>query len=98
MKRQIEYKGLQPTEHLEAQIDKEIEKLEKKFDWVNNMIIHLVRRKELETGCEVEIIARGKIAPEIFVKEQNGKFEVAIAKAFDVLDRQLRRRKEKVMG
>lgn len=97
MKTEIEYKGIKSGLRLEQQINAEIKKIEEKFDWVEHIIIHLKKENELKTGCVCELIVRGKISNELFVKEANGKFEVAIAKAFDVLTRQLRKKKEKML-
>lgn len=97
MKTEIEYKGIKFSANLENQIGVEIKKIEEKYDWADHAIIHLIKENELNTGCVCEVIIRGKINPEIFVKEANGKFEVAIAKAFDVMSRQLKKRKEKML-
>lgn len=95
MRTEIEFKGLQSSIKLEQQVNEGVEKLTQKFDWVNRVIVFLVKDNG-DKGCICEIEVRSSISANIFVKEANGKFEVAIAKALNVLDRQLRKSKEKV--
>lgn len=95
MKTEIEYQGLKTSVKLEQQINEAIKKTTQKFDWVNHVIIHLVKDNG-EKSCVCEIEVRSSATPNLFIKEANGKFEVAIAKAFDVLDRQLRKTKDKI--
>jgi len=95
MKTEIEYKGLKTSIKLEQQINEAVGKITQKFNLVNHAIIYLIKDNG-EKSCVCEIEVRSGAAPNIFVKEANGKFEVAIAKAFEVLDRQLRKTKDKI--
>ena len=97
MKTEIEFKGLKSSVTLSQQVNREIDKIAKKFDWVEHTIIYLVKDNGIDSSCVCELEVRSGTTPNIFIKESNGKFEVAIAKAFDVLERQLRKAKNKVV-
>ena len=95
MKTEFEYKGMQKSILLEQQANEEISKIIQKYEWVNHAIVHFTKDKG-EKGCVCAIEVRSGAAPDVFVKDGNGKFEVSIAKAFDVLDRQLSKAKGKL--
>lgn len=95
MKTEIEFVDTIRDENLERQITEELNKIEDRYPWVIHAIVYLKKGKEPhhEGVCELELRMPGN---PIFVKEDGEKFKFAITKTFDVMHRQLEKRKKKM--
>lgn len=93
MKIVIEFVDTVRDTELEAQINNEMDKLKNRYTWLTHATIYLKLDKGIDRDHVVEIETRMPGNP-IFVKEKARKFRFAITKAFEVMSRQLEKRKE----
>ncbi|MEP2772469.1 MAG: HPF/RaiA family ribosome-associated protein [Fulvivirga sp.] len=92
MKTEIEFVDIARNNELEGQINKEISKLNTRYIWLTHAIVYLKLDKGIDKDHVVELEFRMPGNP-IFVKEKASKFSFAITKAFNVMHRQLEKRK-----
>lgn len=91
------YHNAKSSEHLEDKIQKKLNKLIAKYDFIVQAHVFLSSEKDQahESGkiCKVQLSVPG---PLLFAVEKANNFEMAVNKVFDDLDSQLRRKKEKM--
>jgi len=95
MQVEIEFVDTIANHELERQIKAELDKIEERYTWVNHAIIYLKKGPEPHETCICEIELRMPGNP-LFVKDKGEKYRFAITKAFDVMHRQLEKRKKKM--
>lgn len=96
MKHNIEFVNFSRSENLENIIVEKLEALSQKYDWLIRAEVFLKDVNKAKLGgqsCEVRLSLPG---PQIFASAEEEKYEVAISKTFEALEKQLRQRKEKM--
>ena len=93
MKINIQYVNMPSSDSLSQIIDKKLEKLHHKFNWILKAEVFI----KLENGssgenkiCEIELSAPG---PRLFATGKKNDFEKAVAATIKELEHQLKRRK-----
>ena len=93
----FEYDNVKASDRLEIMIGKKLEKLEDKYDFIirADVFFKSENTSEQDTGkiCAVRLSIPG---PRLFAESSSAGYEASIAEAIDDLERQLRRRKEKM--
>ncbi len=95
MQVEIEFVEMDRSETLETRIKQELNKLEARYSWLTHAIVYLKSGDRAKRTCIVELEMRMPGNP-IFVREENEKFSLAINKVFDVMRRQLEKKKDKM--
>ncbi len=92
-----EYDEVKASERLEELARKKLEKLEDKYDFIVRADVFFKKENTTEpnTGsiCNIRLSLPG---PRLFAEASHGGYEASIAEAIEDLDRQLRKRKEKM--
>lgn len=94
MQTEIEFVDVNRNEAIETQIKEGLDKIEQRYPWVTHAIAYLKPGQAAHSTAIFELELRMAGAP-IFVKEENDKFQFAIHRAFDIITRQLEKRKDK---
>lgn len=93
----FEYDKAKASERLEQFTSKKLEKLLDKYDFIvrADVFISKENTSDPNTGkvCKIRLSVPG---PLLFAEASHGEFEKSIAEAADDLERQLRKRKEKM--
>ncbi|MEX0290639.1 MAG: ribosome-associated translation inhibitor RaiA [Flavobacteriaceae bacterium] len=93
----FEYDHVKASDRLEIMVGKKLEKLEDKYDFIirADVFFKTENTTEQETGkiCNIRLSLPG---PRLFAEASHGSYEAAIAESISDLERQLRRRKEKM--
>lgn len=93
---QIEFVQLKRSESLEEFINSGLEKVNKKFNDITNIIVKIKKgngNEEQAFICEMEVRLPGE---PIFAESKEHKFEAAIAETIRDIERQLSKRKGKL--
>ena len=95
----FEYDNVKASDRLEIQAAKRLQKLTDKYDFVvrADVFFSSENTSDPETGkiCKMRLSIPG---PRLFAEASKREFEISIAEVADELERQLRRRKEKMKG
>ncbi len=95
----FEYDDVKASERLEALVIKKVDKLMGKYNFVvrADVSFKTENTSSPETGmiCAIRLSAPG---PHLFAEASHGNFEASIAEVSDELERQLRKRKEKIQS
>lgn len=93
----FEYDHVKASERLEIMVGKKLEKLEDKYDFIirADVFFKTENTSEQDTGkiCGIRLSMPG---PRLFAESSSAGYEAAIAECVEDLERQLRRRKEKM--
>lgn len=93
----FEYDDVKASERLEIMVGKKLEKLEDKYDFIirSDVFFKTENTSEQDTGkiCSIRLSMPG---PRLFAETSGASYEAAIAESIEDLERQLRRRKEKM--
>ncbi|SFR47264.1 putative sigma-54 modulation protein [Robiginitalea myxolifaciens] len=93
----FEYDHVKASDRLEILAAKRLQKLTDKYDFVVRSDVFFSHEKtsDPETGkiCKIRLSLPG---PRLFAESSKKEYEMAIAEAADELERQLRKRKEKM--
>ncbi|AKA36389.1 ribosome hibernation-promoting factor, HPF/YfiA family [Flagellimonas lutaonensis] len=93
----FEYDNVAASERLEEMVAKKINKLLDKYDFIVRADVFFVKENtsDPEKGkiCKIRLSVPG---PRLFAEASHKNFEASIAETIDELDRQLRKRKEKM--
>tara|TARA_Y100001933_G_C18960907_1_gene548114 strand:- start:1338 stop:1640 length:303 start_codon:yes stop_codon:yes gene_type:complete len=93
----FEYDNVAASERLEEMVAKKINKLLDKYDFIVRADVFFVKENtsDPEKGkiCKIRLSVPG---PRLFAEATHKNFEASIAETIDELDRQLRKRKEKM--
>ena len=88
----IQYVQMPTSESMNKIVEKKLNKLAKKYDWLIRAQVHF--KKENGVGdvkiCEIELSAPG---PRIFARSSSNDFEKSLAETIKELDGQLRKKK-----
>lgn len=94
-----EYDDVMQSDRLEALAADHLNKLADKFDMVHRADVFFKKENTSsdESGhiCNIRLSLPG---PRLFAESSNGSFESSIQETVDELERQLRKRKEKMRG
>lgn len=92
-----EYKEVKASERLEILAGERLEKMAQKYDFIirAHVLIKKENTSDPDTGmiCQIRLSVPG---PQLFAEASLGGFEAAIAEACEDLERQLRKRKDKL--
>ncbi len=94
MQTEIEFVDMNRSEALETQVKEGLDKIEARYPWVTHAIAYLKPGQAAHTTAIFELELRMS-GPPLFVKEEKDKFQFAIHRGFDVITRQLEKRKDK---
>ena len=93
----FQYDQVKASERLEIMAAKKIEKLTTKYDFIVRSDVFFKKENTTDPNsgmiCKIRLSIPG---PRLFAEASNGNFETSIAEAADDLERQLRKRKEKM--
>lgn len=93
----FEYDEVKASDRLEELARKKLERLEDKYDFIvrADVFFKTENTTEPDTGkiCNMRLSLPG---PRLFAEATHGSYEASIAEAVDDLERQLRKRKEKM--
>lgn len=93
----FEYDNVKASERLEIMVGKKLEKLEDKYDFIirADVFFKTENTSEQETGkiCNIRLSIPG---PRLFAEGSHASYEASIADSIGDLERQLRKRKEKM--
>ena len=93
----FEYDHVKASDRLEIMVGKKLEKLEDKYDFIIRADVFFKKENttEQDTGkiCNIRLSLPG---PRLFAEANLASYEAAIAESISDLERQLRRRKEKM--
>lgn len=93
----FEYNQVKASERLEALAIKKLEKLEDKYDFIirADVFFRSENTSAKQTGkiCNIRLSVPG---PRLFAEASHATYEASIASSVEDLERQLRRRKEKM--
>jgi len=93
----FEYDAVQASDRLEALAEKKINKLLDKYSFIvrADVFFKTENTSDPDTGkiCNIRLSAPG---PRLFAEASHGSFEASISESVDDLERQLRKRKEKM--
>ncbi|QLG46949.1 ribosome hibernation-promoting factor, HPF/YfiA family [Costertonia aggregata] len=93
----FEYDGVTASKRLEALAEKKINKLVDKYDFIVRADVFFKKENTSspETGmiCNIRLSAPG---PRLFADASKSSFEASITESTDELERQLRKRKDKM--
>lgn len=93
----FEYDNVKASDHLETLATQKINKLVDKFDFIvrADVFFKTENTSEPDTGkiCNIRLSAPG---PRLFAEASHDKFEASIKEAVNDLERQLKKRKEKM--
>ena len=93
----FEYDGVKASNRLEIMAAKRLSKLEDKYDFIirSDVFFKTENTSSPDTGmiCKIRISAPG---PRLFAEASCANFEAAIAMSIGDIERQLRKRKEKM--
>ena len=98
MEVQIQFVQLQRSESLESFIEKGLEKVNKKYNDITNVIVKIKKgngTNEDSFICEMEVRLPGE---PIFAESKEHKYEAAIAETISDIERQLSKRKGKLQS
>ncbi len=94
---QFEYDEVKASERLESLATQRLNKIADKYDFIvrADVLIKKENTSSPDTGriCAIRLSIPG---PNLYSEASHGNFEASIAEATDDLERQLRRRKEKM--
>lgn len=93
----FQYDAVKASERLEILTAKKLQKLFDKFDFVIRAEVFF--KKENTTSPQTGMICKIRLSvpgPLLFAESSHGTFEVSIAETVDDLERQLRKRKDKM--
>ena len=93
----FEYDAVKASERLEIMAAKKLNKLLDKYDFIIRADVFFKKENSSKPDkgriCNIRVSAPG---PRLFAEANHGSFEAAIAEAIGDLERQLRKRKEKM--
>jgi putative sigma-54 modulation protein len=93
----FEYDGVKASERLEIFAGKKVSKLVDKYDFIIRVDVFFKTENTStpDTGmvCSIRLSSPG---PRLFAVASHGSFEASIAEAVDNLERQLKKRKDKI--
>ena len=93
----FQYDAVKASDRLEIMTAKKVQKLVDKYDFIirADVLFKKENTSSPETGmiCKIRLSAPG---PRLFAEASHGNFEASIAEAIGDLERQLRKRKEKM--
>ncbi len=93
----FEYDGVKASNRLEIMAAKKLNKLEDKYDFIirSDVFFKTENTSSPETGmiCNIRVSVPG---PRLFAEASCANFETAIATSIEDIERQLRKRKEKM--
>ncbi|MFT4831787.1 MAG: putative sigma-54 modulation protein [Psychroserpens sp.] len=93
----FEYDGVKASDRLEIFAGKKVDKLLDKYDFIirADVFFKTENTSSPDTGmiCAIRLSSPG---PLLFAESSYGSFEASIAKTVDDLERQLRKRKDKI--
>ncbi|MDG1572895.1 ribosome-associated translation inhibitor RaiA [Robiginitalea sp. M366] len=93
----FEYNQVKASARLEIMAGQRLEKLAQKYDFIVRADVFFKKENtsDPDTGmiCNIRLSLPG---PRLFAEASNGNFEASIAEASDDLERQLRKRKERL--
>ncbi len=93
----FEYNQVKASDRLEIMTAQRLQKLADKYDFIVRSDVYFKKENTSDpnTGmiCKMQLSIPG---PRLFAEASHGNFEMSIAEAADDLERQLRKRKEKM--
>ena len=94
-----EYNGVKASEQLETFVSKKLDKVLERYYFVNRVDVFIQKENtsSSDTGhiCKIRLSVPG---PRLFSEASLASFEAAIAETVSELERQLRKRKEKMQS
>ncbi len=93
----FQYDEVKASDRLEILTAKKLQKLFDKYDFL--IRADVLFKKENTTGPDSGMICKIRLSlpgPQLFAESSHGAFEVSIAETVDDLERQLRKRKDKM--
>lgn len=93
----FEYDNVKASDRLEIMVGEKLEKLLDKYDFIIRTDVFF--KKENTSSPDTGMICNMRLSvpgPRIFAEASNSSFEASIAESVDDLERQLRKRKEKM--
>lgn len=93
----FQYDEVKASDRLEIMAAKKLDKLQDKYDFIirADVLFKTENTSSPKTGmiCKIRLSAPG---PQLFAEASHGSFEASIAESVSDLERQLRKRKEKM--
>ena len=90
----IQYVQMATSESMNAYVEKKLEKLGKKYEWIISAEVHFEKQNDPAGNgkiCKIELSLPG---PRIFASSNERNYELAVKNTLNDLERQLRKRKQ----